>query len=298
MDWSDYVYISTNTTVGCSDILLVSESASSYTPLDVGASYTMTVNATIPEDIIGSQYLLFVANGSAEELEGIIANNIIAVPIELLGPNLEVSDVTVPLIVLPGEKVTVSWTVTNQGFTTALSGWQDRIYVSEDDIFDFDTKIVEEWILDQTPLEAGQSYTVTRQITIPGDITGTRYLLFVTDYYNHQLEGNEDDNVYALQFSLNVPDLVLLNNATAPATGIVGQTIDIFWQVTNQGGFDALADWYDAVFISGNTTYEVGVDTLVAEYDMSLNSPLSTGVSYGVNKDVFMPSVAAGSLYL
>ncbi len=66
-----------------------------------------------------------------------------------------------------------SWTVTNIGSVTAPADWQDRVYISDDDVFDsFDQFVVSQFINSQTPLVAGASYTVTKSVTIPNTDPG------------------------------------------------------------------------------------------------------------------------------
>ena len=57
-----------------------------------------------------------------------------------------------------------------------------------------DTEVTRELIQDQTPLAAGASYTISRNVVIPSTATGSRFLLFVTDAFDYQGEADESNN--------------------------------------------------------------------------------------------------------
>ena len=59
-------------------------------------------------------------------------NNIRAVPVMLRAPDLVVSDITVPIEVFSGQRMDISWRLTNQGDAAATGTWIDRVYLSND----------------------------------------------------------------------------------------------------------------------------------------------------------------------
>ena len=93
----------------------------------------------------------------------------------------------------------------------------------------------------QSPLAAGAEYTQTQTVTIPDVGGGTFYLLFVADSYGYQGETDETNNVKAAaSISLSAPDLTV-TAATAPATAVLGQAVDVSWTVKNVGSTAAPA---------------------------------------------------------
>ncbi|MEQ8959460.1 MAG: CARDB domain-containing protein, partial [Coleofasciculus sp. C2-GNP5-27] len=68
-NWWDRVYISQDTTLDSSDVLLVNQFITSPTPLAAGDDYTINLNATIPEIATGNYFFLFKADGSEQQQE-------------------------------------------------------------------------------------------------------------------------------------------------------------------------------------------------------------------------------------
>ncbi|MCZ8249497.1 CARDB domain-containing protein, partial [Microcystis sp. LE19-195.1E] len=283
-DWYDRVYLSSNQTLDSNDVQVTYELIATQTPLATGASYTISKNVTLPSFNPGNQYLLFVADSSNYQGEINENNNLAAVPITLTAPDLIVSNASVPATGTVGKSIEVSWTVQNQGTSAAPTDWYDRIYLSNDAIFDAnaDTYITQELISTQTPLAAGASYSITRNITIPNFGTGNRYLIFVADGSGGQGETNETNNTRAVAINLNAPDLVV-SDITAPVESLSGQPIEINWTVKNQGAATAEGTWYDYVYLvntATNSTQYVGI----FEYSGSLaaGASLNRTQSYSV----------------
>src|SRR5262249_20909086 len=80
--------------------------------------------------------------------------------------------------------------------------------------------LLNEPITDQTPLLAGTSYTVSRQVTLPANSAGHRYLLFITDVNNDQGEVNEANNLRAVAIDVLAPDLAV-TDSTSPADAVL-----------------------------------------------------------------------------
>ncbi len=93
--WTDAVYISPDSVLDGSAIRLISVDEPNQSPLDPGASYTSNESVTIPDSFsIGGEYLLFVTNDNGGQLEsdsGDDSNDLVAVPITLIAPDLQVT---------------------------------------------------------------------------------------------------------------------------------------------------------------------------------------------------------------
>ncbi len=92
----------------------------------------------------GSRYLLFVTDLDNEQGETDETNNVYAAPIEIKGPNLNISETSGLDIPLYGGGVhNFSWTVNNTGETNANADWYDSVYFSEDEVYDSsDTQLI------------------------------------------------------------------------------------------------------------------------------------------------------------
>ncbi|WP_193196167.1 CARDB domain-containing protein [Nostoc sp. MG11] len=220
----------------------------------------------------------------------------------MVKPDLIVSSVTAPLFATVGESLDVSWTVINQGNGIATANWYDNIYLSDDEFLDRDIyenyygndiSVTNGFSENNTPLAAGDSYTITQNITIPYYARkNSRYLLFSTDRINNLSETNEGNNVFAQPITLRTPDLVI-SNITAPTSAVLGETIRVSWTVTNQGDAIAFADLKDEIYISYDRYLEAipresnffSVGHRLSEGD----TPLAPGASYTASADVFLP---------
>lgn len=125
------------------------------------------------------------------------------------GPDLIVTDnIVAPAQASLGETVEVSWTVTNQGELAALGEWGDSVYISNDTVLDQkDIYVTEKWIDKKTPLEAGESYTITQDVVLSGTKTGSLYLLFAVNSNNYQAEKDKTNNVRPVAIELTAPEL-------------------------------------------------------------------------------------------
>ncbi|WP_198648553.1 CARDB domain-containing protein, partial [Cyanothece sp. BG0011] len=254
-DWYDRVYLSSNQTLDGSDVQVTAEYIATQTPLEVGANYTISKNVVLPSFATGDQYLIFATDHNNRQGEINENNNLTVVPITLTAPDLIVSSATVPTIGTLGKSIEVSWTVQNQGTTSAATDWYDRIYLSNDAVFDAnaDTLVTQELISEQTPLGAGEEYTVTRNLNLPNFSTGDRYLIFVADGSGNQGETDNNNNARAVAINLNAPDLVV-SDINAPVESLSGQPIDVSWTVTNQGPAEAEGTWWDRVYLVNAST--------------------------------------------
>jgi large repetitive protein len=240
----------------------------------------------------GINYIVRVSSWSEEEVGTYQLNLTTTEP-----PDLSISETNLPSSITPGEEVEVTWTVNNTGNSIASANWDDYIYISNDATFDEnDTFVSSEYIDTQTPLIAGNNYTITKNITLPPTALGSRYLLFVSDRFNAQVESNENNNVTAVPLEITAPDLVV-SNATAPSNATLGETIPISWTVENQGEVTADADWNDRVYLSRDTTFD-NSDTYLSGRYINAQTPLTAGGNYSITQNVIIPSTTPGNHYL
>ncbi len=94
--WWDYVYLSEDATLDAGDTALAWASSAPHVPLASGASYTMEATVTVPGAASGNQFLLFVTDRFNAQGETDVTNNLLALPISLNAPDLEISNVEAP----------------------------------------------------------------------------------------------------------------------------------------------------------------------------------------------------------
>jgi subtilase family serine protease len=302
-DWYDSVYISSDRTFDNNDTKLYyyDELVWLETPLESNGEYTRSRNITIPQDRIGSQYLLFITDISKWQLEFDETNNVYVIPINVEASDLVITDTTTPVKSYPGKQIEVSWTVKNQGQREATQDWYDRIYLSDDAYIDTnkDTLLKEASAGSLSPLLVGAEYSVSQLLTLPSNTpVGSRYLIFVTDATGNQGEINESNNIRAVQILIGdqQPDLTVIN-ATAPESAALGETIAVNWSINNQGNVSASGNWYDSIYISDDLTLDDN-DIAVASLEDSTRSSLAVNGIYNASGNITIPNTATGNRYL
>ena len=225
---------------------------SGYISLVPSDSYTITKDINLPNTSSGSKYLIFAVDNYNNQGESSETNNTYAVPIELFAKADLSITVTDPSTVSLGESIDIAWTVSNDGSDPANANWSDRIYISDDPVFDDnDTYISSQYTDDNTPLAPGDSYSNQENIIISNYIQpGSRYLLFVTDDDNQQGESNETNNVYAAPIEIKEPNLKISETGGLDTPLYGGDVYNISWTVDNTGEANANARWYDSVYFS------------------------------------------------
>ncbi|WP_404783507.1 Calx-beta domain-containing protein [Altericista sp. CCNU0014] len=291
----DAVYLSNDTTLDNSDILLAQ--ASGPNALPIGDSYSQAANITLNDATQGDRYLLFATDVDGHVLESNENNNVFAHPITLQAPDLSVSNVSLADATLkqPGQKTTVNWTVSNSGTSEAKGTWIDRVYLSANGTVN--SAILLASVTRNTPLAVGEVYTASTQITLPVVSDGNYRIIVVADANNSLLEGTGESNnqqVSTDTISIGHPDLVAA--ITSPASvATSGTTLPFNWRVTNQGSAETLTAWTDRIYLSNNATFDAN-DLLLGQ----VNAPnlLAPGASYDARADLNIPLDASGNRYL
>src|SRR5581483_884700 len=134
-------------------------------------------------------------------------------------------------------------------------------------------------------LAPGDSRQMSQMITIPSYLPGgTGTLTIAADTFNNQQESNENNNTRTVSIDLTAPDLKvsLISVSATEVTG--GQSVDVTWEVTNQGTAPALAGWTDVLSL-GNV------------YSESFAAPrtLQPGESYQVSATFTVPLTVGGT---
>lgn len=118
-----------------------------------------------------------------------------------------------------GQPVTMNYSVSNMGQTSATGVWYDAIYLSRDAALDSsDMRFIS--VRNPTNLGVGESYNRSVQVFIPFNLGSNEYYIFFeTDTGNRQLETNEHNNVASRLISIEetvTTDLVVDRVSASP----------------------------------------------------------------------------------
>ncbi|MBL8747268.1 MAG: hypothetical protein JNK58_13045, partial [Phycisphaerae bacterium] len=303
--WTDRVYISTDAGLGGDTI---AASVARTQNLDVGAMYTPSASITLPS--IPGDYYIIVAldvNNQVNEPGAETNNTGVFGPITVVpppNPDLDVTSILVPASATAGDTIVVQYTVTNIGNQPALVNWQDAIFLSTNSVYDGGDTLLRLSPANQAPLAPTQSYTVSRNVTLPVSFTtANAFIIIRADHgadLNEQSESNNTRASSAIAVTATpAPDLIA-SGATGPSSATYGEMISVSWTTTNQGTANAAAPWSDAVFLSPDASLST-TDRLLGSRANPANSLASGGGSYNASLDLVLPldqQTLAGPYYI
>ena len=300
--WVDSVYLSGDTTWG-SDTYLGNLAHNGT--LNTNGTYNASATVRLPVGIQGDYYIFVKADnnnhlGEEDELNN-TAYDPTAIQITLTPPpDLQVLTVDAPLEGWSGQSLQVIWTVSNEGDgSTIASTWDDRVYLSTDEIFGSDTYLGR--FTHTGALSSEESYTRTGTFTLPHDIHGPYYILVVTDYNKRVAEyaGGEGNNVssYAMQINLTPPPDLQVSSVNGGTAAWSGQGLTIGWTVSNLGQGPTRHNlWQDQIYVSDDEVLDVEQDIELGYVTRSGFLPLNE--SYTKSSTVTLPQGYEGQYYV
>ncbi len=113
-----------------------------------------------------------------------------------------------------GGQLDVTWTVTNIGGVEVAGSWTDVVYLSEDEFLGDDIELGR--FTQAGPLPAGESYSPSESMTVPGDLAGDHSIFVVTDLYDEVEEPWAEDN------NSRLCGVTTVNDTMPPDTTITG----------------------------------------------------------------------------
>jgi subtilase family serine protease len=306
--WSDAIYLSTKPTYDNSATFLTSVFRNNFsTPLAAGGHYDQTATVSIPSGSLGNMYLLYFADAFNSQGETSEANNVQAVPVTLVAPdvNLQIvpNSLTAPGTASTGTPLTVSWSAKNTGADAANGTWQDYLYLSTSSTFDSTAqRIATASSSNVTPVAGGGTYNQSTSINLPSNTTAGSYFLFVVaNGDGGQSETNATDNTSAgVPITVTAPNLQVSAVAVQPTSSSYGSNVQLSYTVTNNGAGSASGSWYDAVYLSKSSTYDSSAQFLTSfsethtlaagggQYQESRNVTLSSLFGTAIAGDVFI----------
>ncbi len=194
-----------------------------------------------------------------------------------------------------GKTLTVVNTVTNLGTVTASGTWYDYYYVSSNAVWDagdYQPYLANSVI--STPVSGGSSYRRTNTVTLPSWAGGSHYLILRTDNNDGLIELAETENTLVVPLAAVGADLLAANLAWS-GTPVAGQSLTVFWTVTNLSSAAVQPTWYGAIYYSTNAVFD-GQDTQLRSQSHSL--ALTAGGNYQVTNAVTIPAKAPPDYYL
>jgi len=196
--WDDLIYLSRDPLLDLdSDRYLVA--VEHLGGLAQGASYTVEQKLRAPLDISGAYYVFVVTDpargsGRGKVFEGGFERNN-ATPnsppsiFELPPPaDLQVDAITFSGVGAAGDTLHVEWSVANHSSNATSSGWTDAVYLSDDNLWDINDRLLGKVAHDGV-LDGNGSYTASLDALVPPVKVGQYRLVVRPDIYNEVFEG-------------------------------------------------------------------------------------------------------------
>ncbi|MCX6925400.1 MAG: PKD domain-containing protein, partial [Verrucomicrobia bacterium] len=202
--WADACYISTNATLDTqsSQVGIFYETQT----LPAGAVYFRTNVVTIPDVVAQNYYLILKADAQNQIGELSEANNIWAIPLAGILPDLSAGNLASSGTAVSGQSIQARYSVTNRGTLGLEAMWNDTFYFSSNAVWDAQDTTLASVSMNQA-LAAGASYSATNTLTLPRWPAGNYFLLLRADDNNYIVESNETNNSVAIPITITTPDL-------------------------------------------------------------------------------------------
>lgn len=292
--WSDKVFLSDNDTYGSEDIELLTKQRPNVT-LPQGGSYTDTLTFTVPLPYSGNLYLIVRANANNNPFEANSANNMSALPVNIIltdPGDLVVTDITSESTIVSGDILHASWNVQNMGDNLLSgNGLRSLVYLSTDMVFDANDRLIGNVVAPQIYLNPGDVIAQSAESRISGLAAGEYYLIVKTDVTNAFYEVDESNNtgcsfepfevtLRQLPFNTDVAD-VLYNDSPSDfrmdVGDQIGQTVRI--HLTTE---DSLAGAINMIYATHNNMGD------------NLNYSYSTIGQYTAQPELYIPYTHSG----
>ena len=306
--WYDRVWLSLDQTLDSSDIYLGQAANSSY--LNVGESYSNTLNVTLPVGIDSNYYFLVQADGTNQvwefdrEGDNITASNVTDVDLTP-PPDLQIASVIVPASIFSGQKINLNWTVENRGAGKTFGRyWYDDIYLSLDQTIDTRTDyyLGRQQYNSFAVFDSGASYSVSKEVELPVGISGNYYFLVRTDAGNYVFEqafkeNNTGSTANPVNIRLTPPPDLEVDFVDAPASATASRPLTFNYRVTNYGSTRTPNNsWSDSFYLSTDNKLDIATDYKLG--DRSRFGALNVDEFYTASATFSLPNTLTGTFYL
>jgi uncharacterized repeat protein (TIGR01451 family) len=292
------IYLSADPIIDTKDVAV---STFYVSPLVSGAQQAYTVKPVIPGTVApGMYYIGAIADtgnrvGESNKNNNALAGNQISIVSKV---DLVMTSVSGPTSASPGQQVTFTGTVKNQGSASA-GQFYVTVYLSTDsNITIDDVGMGSGFILG---LAAGTQQTLTINSTIPTNLLpGLYYIGAIADSRNNVAESNKNNNSLAgNQMTISLPDLVL-TSVSGPASAAPGQQIGVVATVKNQGSGSS-GGFYVSGYLSTDpviTPWDDAFQTGDLEIGAVYVAGLAASAQQTLTINCTVPSTLTGTFYL
>lgn len=290
--------------------------------LQADSSYTVSVQAVVPNFIFGQYYVYVVTNAAASVYEGPNNGNNVArgngMQIFLTQtPKLVPSNVSIPSVIGTAQTVTVSWNTQNQGAYDNIqknlypfglqdtlhpwgrSQWYDRAYLSTDSGgVNVATNLLIADIYQNNDIYPGKYFYAQPHWPVPDNLPPGDYWLYVFANATRSVFEYPGGPQVVRSGKITVvrPDLTV-PSVSVPASGASGQTVTVNYTVQNNSG-GAVNDRYrrDYIYLGDNSTFD-GTAVLI-DSAIYTGYALAANGSLALQKSVVLPNGTGGAKYV
>ncbi|MCK6499002.1 MAG: hypothetical protein L6Q38_05930, partial [Nitrospira sp.] len=357
--WTDYLFVSPDPTFIVERAALVGSVVHVQTePLAPGQSYTATAKVQLPAGVEGKWYVHVFASTVMGRYGPSFAapspgeypdwpeqfretvweqpdrrNNVStssAIEVTYREADLRVTRFSIlPTTSNSGGFLTVTFTVTNAGTrTTRTDLWMDRVYISMDTSLDLYDALLGNFV-HRGALAPGESYTVTGEIQLPDNFSGTFNLIAFADapfgppasggvplpypeakgparlggggdglVLEYRGEANNAATTPLVVTPVNPPDLRVIE-VVAPERVFAGRQFQITYTIRNLGTGavpERQEEWRDSVYLSRDQFLDARGDHFVAQ--VKHVGVLAVDGSYQVTATYDLPRGLLGAYYV
>ncbi len=233
------------------------------------SSYTAQQQLTIPYEFYGKQYLWVYTNGYNDAYEGSFNTNNLrrtdSVNVTITPPaDLVVSSIPNLPAYNSGERVTINYTVANQGANTPLEqSWSDSIWICSSPTFSYANVVAKGKANRNRPAAfgTGNTYSTITYLYLPNGISGTYYVFVKTDAQKEVFEFDQEGNnqLRSNGFIVNLGPLydLLITAIAAPDTVTAGVPFNLSMTVQNAGTSALASSRWDHLLARTTTTPDV-----------------------------------------
>ncbi|HEX9660045.1 MAG TPA: CARDB domain-containing protein, partial [Rhodothermales bacterium] len=307
--WYDNVFLSFDRILDRQDALLGTKER--LGGLIAGESYSNSLRVMVPAYASGGYYFVVQTDQRDDvyehEAEG---DNLSFSRVDLTLPepsDLIVSGIETPAGAVPGEPITVSWTVENIGDNPAQGIMRDGVFVSKDQVWDLDDAMlaVAEREIDIAPgaslaamakVDLGQTWQIGAdgEVTevLPGVAPGSYYVIVRTDLGNTIRETDDTNNAAASSNTVEA-DVPVLTPGVAETIALTSARAQ-YYRLDVAEGSDVRLTVASDVPGSSNELYVTLGETPVAggEADFEASDPFKS------DQTLVIPSTGAGTHYV
>lgn len=291
--WYDRLYLSLDTQLVLADDLPAG-SFPNIAALDTGQIYTNNFLVQLPNNLLGTQYIIAHTDAGLQQPESTDTNNTAFRKLYIRltpPPDLRVTSVVTASGVFSGNPLNVVYSVKNRGPGSTIHGsWTDKIYISDDSsAITANAILLDNVTYNGNALLPDSAYVRTRSVTIPAQLYGRYYIHVLTDANNTVYENVYENNNRGRNDSLDIyltptPDY-RITNFNAPSSVSAGELINLDWTVINDGVARQARDsvWSDGIYISYDSTLTANARLLGSVVPPQVLHPLCGQYSLGVN---------------